>query len=119
MLRRGEKLRADDDPETLKARVAAYRARTAPLSDHYRRKGLLRTVDGMRTIDAVAAAIERELLGKPGRPAARKRRARPARKARKTRKKSARPRRSQRRVKAKRNSAKSRPKTRKSRRRRG
>ena len=61
---RGEKLRADDDPEILKSRVVAYRAQTAPLSDHYRRKSMLRTVDGMQAIDTVAAAIERELLGK-------------------------------------------------------
>lgn len=61
---RGEKLRADDDPEILKSRVVAYRAQTAPLSDHYRRKGMLRTVDGMQAIDTVAAAIERELPGK-------------------------------------------------------
>ena len=62
-LARGEKLRADDDPEILKSRVAAYRAQTAPLSEHYRRKGMLRAVDGMQPIDTVAAAIERELLG--------------------------------------------------------
>jgi adenylate kinase len=62
---RGEKLRADDDPEILKSRVAAYRAQTAPLSEHYRRMGMLRTVDGMQAIDTVAAAIERELKGKP------------------------------------------------------
>ena len=61
---RGEKLRADDDPEILKSRVVAYRAQTAPLSDHYQGKGMLRTVDGMQTIDTVAAAIERGVLGK-------------------------------------------------------
>jgi len=116
---RGEKLRADDDPEVLKSRVAVYRAQTAPLSDHYRRKGMLRTVDGMQAIDAVAAAIERELMGKSARPATRRRRAKPARKARKTRKKSARSRRSQGRATAKRKSAKRRPKTRKTKRRRG
>lgn len=108
---RGEKLRADDDPDVLKSRVTAYRTQTAPLSDHYRRKRMLRTVDGMQAIDMVAAAIERELLGK--------RRAGTARKARKTRKKSARPRRIKVRAKAKRKKAKARPKTRKSSRRRG
>jgi adenylate kinase len=111
MLARGEKLRADDDPEVLKSRVAVYRAQTAPLSDYYRRKGRLRTVDGMQAIDAVAAAIERQLLGKQPTGTARK--------VRKTRKKSARPGRTQSRAKAKRKSAKARPKTRKSKRRRG
>ncbi len=108
---RGEMLRADDDPEILKSRVAAYRAQTAPLSDHYRRKGMLRTVDGMQAIDTVAAAIERELLGKQ--------RAGTVRKARKTRRKSVRRARAGTRAGAKRKKVKARPKTRKSRRRRG
>ncbi len=64
MRARGEPVRADDNPETLKSRLSAYRAQTAPLIDHYRRKGLLRTVDGMPPIGEVAAAINR-LLG-PG-----------------------------------------------------
>src|SRR5665648_743048 len=35
MTARGEKLRADDNPEVLKGRLAAYRAQTAPLAEHY------------------------------------------------------------------------------------
>jgi adenylate kinase len=64
MKARGEPVRADDNPETLKSRLSAFRAQTAPLIDHYRRKGVLRTVDGMSPIGEVAAAIGR-LLG-PG-----------------------------------------------------
>jgi adenylate kinase len=56
-LERGEPLRKDDDPEVLKTRLEAYRRQTAPLIDHYREKGLLRVVDGMRPIDEVTAAI--------------------------------------------------------------
>src|SRR5436305_7016644 len=56
-LARGEPLRKDDDPEVLKTRLHAYRRQTAPLIDHYREKGLLRAVDGMRPIDEVTAAI--------------------------------------------------------------
>src|SRR4029077_4797207 len=56
-LERGEPLRKDDDPEVLKTRLEAYRRQTAPLIDHYREKGLLRAVDGMRPIDEVTAAI--------------------------------------------------------------
>ena len=56
-LARGEPLRKDDDPEVLKTRLDAYRRQTAPLIDHYREKGLLRVVDGMRPIDEVTAAI--------------------------------------------------------------
>ena len=39
MTARGEKLRADDNPEVLKGRLAAYRAQTAPLADLLRRQG--------------------------------------------------------------------------------
>ena len=39
MTARGEKLRADDNPEVLKGRLAAYRAQTAPLADYYAAKG--------------------------------------------------------------------------------
>jgi len=57
MTARGEKVRADDTPEVLKGRLAAYRAQTAPLADHYADKGLLKSVDGMASIDEVTAAI--------------------------------------------------------------
>src|SRR3954465_2061282 len=56
-LARGEPLRKDDDPEVLKTRLEAYRRQTSPLIDHYREKGLLRVVDGIRPIDEVTAAI--------------------------------------------------------------
>ncbi len=77
MRARGEGLRADDHPEVLKGRLEVYRAQTAPLVDYYARKGLLRTVDGMAKVEAVAAAIARALHRKPakaaGKPAARPR----------------------------------------------
>jgi len=79
MTARGEKLRADDNPEVLKGRLAAYRAQTAPLTDHYGRLGQLRSLDGMAPIDAVTAAINRLLS-----PAAK---AKPARRKVKTAKK--------------------------------
>ena len=49
--------RADDNPETLRNRLAVYHKQTAPLLDYYRRQGKLRTVDGMAPIADVAAAI--------------------------------------------------------------
>jgi adenylate kinase len=61
MQSRGEKVRADDNPESLKTRLRAYRAQTEPLINHYGKKGLLRSVDGMASIDAVTAAIDRVL----------------------------------------------------------
>jgi adenylate kinase len=57
MTARGEPLRPDDNPETLKRRLDAYRALTAPLIGHYDRKGMLKTVDGMAPIEKVSAAI--------------------------------------------------------------
>ncbi len=50
--------RADDTLETLSKRLAVYRAQTAPVADYYRRKGMLKTVDGMGTMDQVSAVIE-------------------------------------------------------------
>ncbi|MBI2714675.1 MAG: adenylate kinase [Rhizobiales bacterium] len=61
MTARGEKLRADDNPDVLRGRLVAYRAQTAPLADYYARKGMLKTVDGMAPIDTVTAAIDRLL----------------------------------------------------------
>jgi adenylate kinase len=54
---RGEPLRADDNAESLKKRLDAYRAQTAPLIGYYARKGLLKTVDGMAPVEKVGAAI--------------------------------------------------------------
>jgi adenylate kinase len=50
--------RKDDNPETLKARLEAYRAQTAPIVPYYRRKGLLKQVDGMASPDEVTRQIE-------------------------------------------------------------
>src|SRR5262245_47733231 len=69
MTARGEKVRADDNPEVLKGRLSAYRTQTAPLAGYYAGKGMLRSVDGMASIDAVTAAIGRH-LGPAKRPRA-------------------------------------------------
>jgi adenylate kinase len=61
MQARGERLRADDNPEALKKRIDTYRVQTAPLIDYYARKGILKTVDGMAPIEQVGAAIDRLL----------------------------------------------------------
>ena len=50
--------RADDNAETLKKRLDVYHAQTAPLIDYYRKTGLLKSVDGMQSIEEVAAAID-------------------------------------------------------------
>jgi adenylate kinase len=61
MTARGETVRADDNPEVLKGRLAAYRAQTAPLASHYGEMGLLKSLNGMLPIEQVAAAIDRLL----------------------------------------------------------
>ena len=53
-----EEGRADDNPESFKVRLAAYNAQTAPLLPHYLAQGKLAEVDGMASIDAVAAGID-------------------------------------------------------------
>ena len=53
--------RADDRPEALATRFAAYRNQTAPILPYYRARGILRSVDGMADIDQVAQQIEAAL----------------------------------------------------------
>ena len=50
--------RADDNAETLRKRLAVYHDNTAPLLPYYSAKGLMRTVDGMASIEEVADAID-------------------------------------------------------------
>ena len=50
--------RADDNVETVRQRLAAYHAETAPLVDFYRAAGKLRRVDGGRSIAEVRERID-------------------------------------------------------------
>jgi adenylate kinase len=45
--------RADDNEETISKRLTVYREQTAPLIEHYRSAGLLRTVNGVGDMDEV------------------------------------------------------------------
>ena len=59
-----EFLRRDDDKEeTVRKRMEAYRAQTAPILPHYEAQGLLRAVDGMAEIDDVTAQLFELLEG--------------------------------------------------------
>jgi adenylate kinase len=49
--------RADDRPEVIRERLANYRRQTAPLTDYYRRRGLLRAINGQGTPDEVFQRI--------------------------------------------------------------
>jgi len=50
--------RDDDNEATVRQRMDAYRAQTAPILPYYRHKGILVAVDGMAEIDDVARQIE-------------------------------------------------------------
>ena len=52
------KRRPDDNEQTVRTRMAEYRAKTAPILPYYEQRGLVRTLDGMAAVDAVAAAID-------------------------------------------------------------
>jgi adenylate kinase len=57
--------RADDNRETVAARLAAYHRQTAPLIPHYAKTGVLRSVDGMADIDDVARQLDTVLDSLP------------------------------------------------------
>ena len=52
------KRRPDDNEATVRTRMAEYRAKTAPILPYYAAKGLVRRVDGMASVDEVAAQID-------------------------------------------------------------
>lgn len=55
--------RPDDNPESFRVRLDAYNAQTAPLIPYYASSGKLVEIDGMGSVDQVAAAIDRALTG--------------------------------------------------------
>ena len=55
--------RKDDNAETMKTRMSAYRAQTEPLLPYYRAKGVLAKVDGMAAMDEVYRQIRAVLVG--------------------------------------------------------
>ena len=49
--------RADDKPEVIRQRLVAYREETAPLLDYYRRRSLLRSIDGLGSVEEIFARV--------------------------------------------------------------
>jgi adenylate kinase len=49
--------RSDDRPEVVKERLAAYERKTKPLTDYYRRRGVLEVVDGSADVEKVGHAL--------------------------------------------------------------
>ena len=60
------KRRPDDNEQTVRTRMAEYRAKTAPILPYYEQRGLVRRVDGMASVDEVAAQIDAVLDGTAG-----------------------------------------------------
>lgn len=54
-------LRDDDKPESFKVRLQAYKAKTLPLVEYYRKENLLTEVDGLASIDEVFSSIQKVL----------------------------------------------------------
>ena len=52
------KRRPDDNEETVRNRMAEYRDKTAPILPFYEERGLVRRVDGMASVEEVAAQID-------------------------------------------------------------
>ena len=50
--------RPDDNEQTVRRRMAEYRAKTEPILPYYEERGLVHRVDGMQSVDDVAAQIE-------------------------------------------------------------
>ena len=57
------KRRADDNEETVRTRMAEYRAKTAPILPIYEERGIVSRVDGMAGMDEVTVAID-DILGR-------------------------------------------------------
>jgi adenylate kinase len=58
------KRREDDNEETVRSRMQAYRDQTAPILPYYEKQGKLKQVDGMADIDEVTAQIKQILDGR-------------------------------------------------------
>ena len=57
------KRRPDDNEQTVRTRMEEYRAKTAPILPFYDAKGLVRRVNGMGSVEEVAAEIDAILDG--------------------------------------------------------
>ncbi len=53
----GQPVRADDNEESLKVRLLAYYKQTSPLIGYYYAKGMLKSLDGLGTIEQVSKDI--------------------------------------------------------------
>lgn len=59
--RAAEENRSDDNEATVRERMRVYRTQTAPLVDYYERRGKLRRIDGVGSVEDVFARISEVL----------------------------------------------------------
>jgi adenylate kinase len=57
--------RADDQPDTIKARLHVQLASLREVIDHYAKSGILRSVNGLQPIDDVARDVHAVVTGRP------------------------------------------------------
>ena len=50
--------RADDTPEVIKQRLVAYRDQTSPLLDYYGKAGLLKSIEGLGTVEEIFDRVQ-------------------------------------------------------------
>lgn len=50
--------RSDDKPEVIRQRLVAYRQQTEPLLEYYQHRGLLKTIDGVGTVEEIFQRIQ-------------------------------------------------------------
>ena len=65
MAERGEPVRSDDTPEVCERRLDVYRSQTAPVTEHYRSLGVLKSIDGLKPIDAVTDELAAVIAALP------------------------------------------------------
>lgn len=53
--------RADDSPETVQKRLDEFRKLTAPLKAYYQERGLLRTINGVGSLEEIYGAIKQAI----------------------------------------------------------
>ena len=59
--RQSEENRDDDNVDILKSRIDVYLNETSPLIDLYKKKNILKPIDGMQSVEKVSQNIEVEL----------------------------------------------------------
>ena len=50
--------RADDQPEVIRQRLTAYREQTKPLLEYYGRDGMLKSIDGLGTVEEIFERVK-------------------------------------------------------------